>query len=450
MAGLRRALSCLAIVAAAAAAVGLTYNSKVNDARQKKDCISTNWGAAAVKGNAALVATVPPDVVTSARATSLDASGKFLARSAVETRRLPNGNVLVVAKGHAGATSIHVQLFADYSSQENALRDPKRVDDNEPLPFLGVALADVTLKLPSRRPSTLKDKLTRGTHSLAIQAQKALKNIKDDACATPRWVASDKAIFGRKDRRPACGYESFSAPYRKMEPITRAYTQNCKPPKTLTMTNLGQCVRDVVFAGDSIMRHVAFFLQCELGRKHRVSYTPLRGTSMNVSAHLEQIRKAPSSRTLVVNVAGLWQVAYGRSDSYEAAVEQVLRVASQKFDRVVLASTTDVFPEHFLGRSACPRAGSSIKLQGAHRAVDVPLSAARAKRAMTSLRVLEANAAAARAAAKLGVEVVDVYAPSALAFDDPLEAGDMRHFGSATTAAVARLMVEAACPEVLK
>jgi hypothetical protein len=450
MAGLRRALSCLAIVAAAAAAVGLTYNSKVNDARQKKDCISTNWGAAAVKGNAALVATVPPDVVTSARATSLDASGKFLARSAVETRRLPNGNVLVVAKGHAGATSIHVQLFADYSSQENALRDPKRVDDNEPLPFLGVALADVTLKLPSRRPSTLKDKLTRGTHSLAIQAQKALKNIKDDACATPRWVASDKAIFGRKDRRPACGYESFSAPYRKMEPITRAYTQNCKPPKTLTMTNLGQCVRDVVFAGDSIMRHVAFFLQCELGRKHRVSYTPLRGTSMNVSAHLEQIRKAPSSRTLVVNVAGLWQVAYGRSDSYEAAVEQVLRVASQKFDRVVLASTTDVFPEHFLGRSACPRAGSSIKLQGAHRAVDVPLSAARAKRAMTSLRVLEANAAAARAAAKLGVEVVDVYAPSALAFDDPLEAGDMRHFGSATTAAVARLLVEAACPGVLK
>ena len=30
MAGLRRALSCLAIVAAAAAAVGLTYNSKIN------------------------------------------------------------------------------------------------------------------------------------------------------------------------------------------------------------------------------------------------------------------------------------------------------------------------------------------------------------------------------------------------------------------------------------
>ena len=448
MAGLRRALSCLAIVAAAAAAVSLTYNSKV--ATQKKDCLSATWGAAAVKGNAALVATVPPDVVTSARATSLDASGSFLARGAVETRRLPNGNVLVVAKGHAGATSIHVQLFADYSSQENALRDPKRVDDNEPLPFLGAALADVTLKLPSRRPSTLKDKLTRGQHSLAIQAQKALKNIKDDACDTPRWVASDRAIFGRKDRRPACGYESFFAPYRKMEPITRAYTQTCRPLKTLTMTNLGQCVRDVVFAGDSIMRHISFFLQCELGRKHHVSYTPLRGTSMNVSAHLEQLRKAPSSNVLVINVAGLWQVAYGRSDSYEAAVEQVLRVASQKFDRVVLASTTQVFPEHFLGRSACPRAGSSIKLQGAHRAVDVPLSAARAKRAMTSLRVLEANAAAARAAAKLGVEVVDVYAPSALAFDDPLEAGDMRHFGSATTAAVARLMVEAACPGVLK
>ena len=353
MAGLRRALSCLAVVAAAAAAVGLTYNSKV--AKQKKDCLSTNWGAAAVKGNAAVVAAVPADVVTSARATSLDASGKFLARSAVETRRLPNGNVLVVAKGHAGATSIRVQMFADYSSQENALRDPKRVDDNEPLPFLGAALADVTLKLPSRRPSTAKEKTTRGQHSLAIQAQKALKNMKDDACDTPRWVASDRAIFGRKDRRPACGYESFFAPYRKMEPITRAYTQSCKPPKTLTMTNLGTCVRDVVFAGDSIMRHVAFFLQCELGRKHHVSYTPLRGTSVNVSAHLEQIRKAPSTKTLVVNVAGLWQVAYGRSDSYEAAVEQVLRVASEKFDRVVLASTTQVFPEHFLGRSACPR-----------------------------------------------------------------------------------------------
>ena len=216
------------------------------------------------------------------------------------------------------------------------------------------------------------------------------------------------------------------------------------------MTSLGQCVRDVVFAGDSIMRHVAFFLQCELGRKHRVSYTALRGTAANVSAHLEQLRKAPASKTLVINVAGLWQVAYGRADSYEAAVEQVLRVASQKFDRVVLASTTDVFPEHFLGRSACARSGSTIKLQGAHRAVDVPLSAARAKRAMTSPRVLQANAAAARAAAKLGVEVVDVYAPSALAFDDPLEPGDMRHFGSATTAAVARLLVEAACPGVLK
>ena len=49
MAGLRRSLSCLAIVAAAAAAVGLTYNSKgyANDATQK-DCLSTNWGAAAV------------------------------------------------------------------------------------------------------------------------------------------------------------------------------------------------------------------------------------------------------------------------------------------------------------------------------------------------------------------------------------------------------------------
>ena len=450
MAGLRRALSCMAVVAAAAAAVGLTYNSKVNDALQKKDCLSANWGAAAVKGNAALVATVPTDVVTSARATSLDASGSFLARGAVETRRLPNGNVLVVAKGHAGATSIHVQLFADYSSEKDALKDPKRVDDNEPLPFLGAALADVTLKLPSRRPSTAKEKTTRGQHSLAIQAQKALKNMKDDACATPRWVATDKAIFGRKDRRPACGYESFFAPYRKMEPITRAYTQTCRPLKTLTMTNLGKCVRDVVFAGDSIMRHVSFFLQCELGRKHHVSYTPLRGTSMNVSAHLEQLRKAPASKVLVINVAGLWQVAYGRSASYEAAVEQVLRVASQKFHRVVLASTTQVFPEHFLGRSACPRAGSSIKLQGAHRAVDVPLSAARAKRAMTSPRVLEANAAAARAAARVGVAVVDVYAPSALAFDDPLEAGDMRHFGSATTAAVARLLVEAACPGVLK
>ena len=78
------------------------------------------------------------------------------------------------------------------------------------------------------------------------------------------------------------------------------------------------------------------------------------------------------------------------------------------------------------------------------------LGAARAKRAMTSPRVLEANAAAARAAARVGVAVVDVYAPSALAFDDPLEAGDMRHFGSATTAAVARLMVEAAYPGVLE
>ena len=93
-----------------------------------------------------------------------------------------------------------MQLFADYSSRKRALRDPKRVDDNEPLPFLGVALADVTLKLPSRRPSTLKDKTTRGQHSLAIQAQKALKNMKDDACDTPRWVATDKAIFGRKDQ----------------------------------------------------------------------------------------------------------------------------------------------------------------------------------------------------------------------------------------------------------
>ena len=87
MAGLRRALSCLALVAAAAAAVGLTYNSKLsaNDASQK-DCLSANWGAAAVKGNAALVVSIPRDVVTSARATSIDGSGSFLARSAVETR----------------------------------------------------------------------------------------------------------------------------------------------------------------------------------------------------------------------------------------------------------------------------------------------------------------------------------------------------------------------------
>ena len=128
---------------------------------------------------------------------------KFLARGAVETRRIPCGSETrsSIREGPRGRdVDTYVQLFADYSSQENALKDPKRVDDNEPLPFLGAALADVTLKLPSRRPSTAKDKVTKGQHSLAIQAQKALKNIKDDACATPRWVASDKAIFGRKDR----------------------------------------------------------------------------------------------------------------------------------------------------------------------------------------------------------------------------------------------------------
>ena len=171
----------------------------------------------------------------------------------METRRIPRGSeacVLAVAKGHAGATSIHVQLFADYSSESDALRDPKRVDDNEPLPFLGAALADVTLKLPSRRPSTAKEKTTRGQHSLAIQAQKALKNIKDDACATPRWVASDRAIFGEKigDRR--AGMSPSSRPTARWSP-SRGLHADLQAAQDADDDESRARVKDVVFAGET-------------------------------------------------------------------------------------------------------------------------------------------------------------------------------------------------------
>lgn len=434
MASLRRALACCVLATAAVATLRLTYKPKVID----KPCLAATWGAAVVKGRAALVARVPEDVVCTAQGTSLDSRGHFLACGAVELRKMPCDNqecIVVVARGHPGATSLRVVLHAAYSSQKEALADPG--DDGGPLPFLGAILADLVLKLPNRRAATSSEKPLRGSHSLAQLAQKALKQETDDDCSRPRWVATEKALFGRKDRRPMCGYTSFAHPYAKRGPIARSYATTCAPPPSVTLPSLEKCVKGVVFAGDSIMRHVADFLRCELGHR-RVAYTSLRGTSANVTNHIAQLAAvAHPQKTLVLNVAGLWQVAYGRSDAYERAVARVLEFSKRRFGRVVLAATTAVFPEHFLGRSACPRAGAMAA---------IPLSAARGKRAMTSLRVVAANAAAARAAATLGVDVVDVYAPTALAWDDPLTPDDMRHFGSATTAAIARLMVEAACP----
>ena len=83
---------------------------------------------------------------------------------------------------------------------------------------------------------------------LEKSAQKALKQETDDDCSRPRWVATEKALFGRKDRRPMCGYTSFAHPYAKRGPIARSYATTCAPPPSVTLPSLEKCVKGVVFA----------------------------------------------------------------------------------------------------------------------------------------------------------------------------------------------------------
>ena len=293
----------------------------------------------------------------------------------------------------------------------------------------------------------------------AAAAGKALRAARvDPACSQPprprdkaalaaprgRWVAVPAARAfdgGDAGRNLTCARDPAEAldVYKRLRPPPgRAYAaEGCLPAPPRPARKTRSCLSRVVFAGDSVFRHATAFLACELGTK--VRYAALRGAlPANETAHAARLLAAADKKaTLVVNFAGLWQVAYGDVEAYGPAVRRLLRVARRSFRRVVVASTTAVYPAHLFGRAACPRSDSVLP--------GLAPGVARAKRAMTEYRVEALNKAAADAARSERVPVADAWSPTALAADDPLSPGDMRHHGPATLSAVVLALVDAAC-----
>ena len=435
-----------------------------------------------------------------ATVTALDGAGKFLALYSPESVAAVDGCgaalcVAVVAAGHPGAAELRVALFAEYASLEAATRGPTAAK-TAVVPFLGAPVLEV------RAPAAGAAAAGRGTLSALAAAHDrgapapfaprgglghcgaaARRRRASGAAAAPPAAAALRRARGRWTAAPAAAATLFSDAPRNRTCASRdggpfeaavvadafeaagrrsaaAFAAAYEPPpavawapdgcalRRFTVRGARQCLRRrrVVFFGDSVTRHAASFLECELGFSGDVRYVPFRGTlPANGSAFRSQLAAgadaAGPGATALLNFAGLWQCAYGDVDVYQNAVAELLADAKRRFAKVFLVATTAVFPHQLFGVAACDRKYSTRD--------DVPHHVAQGKRTMTEPRVEALNDAASAAARALGVHVVDAWSPTALASSDPLVPGDMRHHGPATTTAVAATLLDAACASAL-
>lgn len=299
--------------------------------------------------------------------------------------------------------------------------------------------------------------------------------------------------------------------------------------------------RPVVLIGDSLSQQIASYLKCALGAgptgvKDLVNNIPFTSTSTSgghvqsddllllrqitikgtlpdslpmVEAALREAaaqarawRQEGRSRfldgivdvdvhpILVINIAGLWQAAYGKIDSWASMLPDILRrmkmtavgqepgslsggnrpegfgvFEEDAFGRlpgsVFWASTTDVHPillaEKVNVVDSADGTTSSDGDGGIDGGVDGGMKEKWAKKAwFTSPRVEALNTAAKRAiersnmrAANDGsgyIGLLDFFAPThAVDEKDPLAVQDMRHFGPATIRELATIMLDATC-----
>ena len=152
---------------------------------------------------------------------------------------------------------------------------------------------------------------------------------------------------------------------------------------------------------------------------------------------LEQLRRLRNARlasgitggTLVFNLAGLWEAAYGDSEALRLALPHAMQAIRQmEFSSVIMSTTTSVQPSQYLNRP--------------WKRYDIQK---RMKWAMNQPRVLYHNDLMVRAAREAGFTILDLTTMTESREDDPMEPNDMRHYGATTVCALALAILRASC-----
>jgi len=174
---------------------------------------------------------------------------------------------------------------------------------------------------------------------------------------------------------------------------------------------------ELVVAGDS-----QFTFMCEdiksLAPGIQLRNLTVKGTLFKSwETWMTSLKSATSSGVLLLNLAGLWEVAYGNMDDYGgeegyvSAVREAIKVAlKSSFREVFVLTTTAVHPSNY------PALMEDSK-----------------KWAMTMPRVQYVNSIWRRVALEMNINVIEAEALSLARASDPRSQGDMRHFGKETS-----------------
>lgn len=274
----------------------------------------------------------------------------------------------------------------------------------------------------------------------------------------------------------------------------------CEPRRVTSRKQARTCLQErggIKLMGDSILHQVAEQLGCGLGSSNRekaiadvadpaeredevfARYWRIKGPVPKRLPTVESILRDYADNVtrgrvrgggvLVLNVAGLWQAAYGDLDEYEEAVDRVVAIAaSAPFSSVVLWLTTAVHPIHFLSESDAAAdapilrtvrpsiSGADAQSNYQFRRGEQELEAgdfatarlrkyALAKRAMTQVRVNALVDMEKLAASRHRLHVFDSSNMTLSREDDPFKPSDMRHYGHSTIAELAELLLASIC-----
>lgn len=250
----------------------------------------------------------------------------------------------------------------------------------------------------------------------------------------------------------------------------------CEPRLDFGRNEAVDCFQSSDFSltimGDSILRYVSERLDCDrffaslpaesLRKWHVKGPVPKRLSEIEeiFKEHEKNVTSGISQRggILVLNVAGLWQAAYGDVGDYEASVEHVVSLALNLFDTVVMWLTTAVHPVHFLGLydnapEDRPQLVSSSRLLLRRKKRNMLMKKekrryfkdAQTKRAMTQPRVAALVRAERSVAERRNLQVFDASMSTAIREDDPLTPTDMRHYGPSTIAELTELLLNFIC-----
>lgn len=273
----------------------------------------------------------------------------------------------------------------------------------------------------------------------------------------------------------------------------------CKPRRLPSRKEARACLQErggIKLMGDSLLRQVAEQLGCGLGTSKRDEaiatvadpaemedvlprYWRIKGplpkrlptieSILRDYAHNVTHGRVRGGGVLVLNVAGLWQAAYGELNNYEEAVDRIVAIAATApFSSIVLWLTTAVHPIHFLSdNDAAADAPALIAIKPSIRIADPQgnyqfrraeqgledgdfatvhqRKYVQAKRSMTQPRVNALVDMEKLAAARHKLYVFDSSNMTFSREDDPYTPSDMRHYGHTTIAELAELLLASIC-----